>query len=63
VIGSFAPQSQPHEFQFPRHGWTTAPKGMMYRGKYNATDRFIDSDEVVHLEYSYQIEIVKNWRS
>jgi len=63
VIGSFAPQSQPHEFQFPRHGWNTAPKGMMYRGKYNATDRFIDSDDVVHLEYNYNIEIGKNWRS
>jgi Rho GDP-dissociation inhibitor len=63
VIGSFAPQSQPHEFHFPRHGWNTAPKGMMYRGRYNATDRFIDSDGVVHLEYNYHIEISKNWRS
>lgn len=62
VIGSFAPQSQPHEFQFPRHGWNTAPKGMMYRGRYSATDRFIDSDGVVHLEYNYSIEITKNWR-
>jgi len=62
VIGSFAPQSQPHEFQFPKYGWNTAPKGMMYRGKYNATDRFIDSDGVTHLEYSYSIEILKNWK-
>jgi hypothetical protein len=36
VLGSYAPQSYTHEFVFPRHDWSVAPSGMVYRGKYSA---------------------------
>ena len=35
VIGSFAPQTVPYTFEFPRYGFNNAPSGMMYRGSYN----------------------------
>uniref|UniRef100_A0A7S3JZ16 Rho GDP-dissociation inhibitor n=1 Tax=Aureoumbra lagunensis TaxID=44058 RepID=A0A7S3JZ16_9STRA len=59
MIGSYAPQSAPHVFEFPRHGWMDAPKGMMYRGNYTSQDKFVDSDGVTHLEYSYPLKITK----
>lgn len=59
MIGSYPPQSAPHVFEFPRHGWLDAPKGMMYRGSYTATDKFVDSDGVTHLEYTYPLKVVK----
>jgi len=59
VLGSYAPQTALHTFEFPRWGFNEAPKGMMYRGKYLATDKFIDSDKVCHLEYSYPVNIQK----
>jgi hypothetical protein len=34
VIGSFAPQTNPYEFEFPRYGFNNAPSGMMFRGTY-----------------------------
>ena len=59
VLGSYAPQTALHTFEFPRWGFNEAPKGMMYRGKYIATDKFIDTDKVCHLEYSYPVNITK----
>lgn len=62
VLGSYAPQSQPHVFEFPRRGFNEAPTGMMARGKYTCEDRFVDSDGVLHLEYSYPLTIAKGWQ-
>ncbi|KAJ8607182.1 hypothetical protein CTAYLR_007341 [Chrysophaeum taylorii] len=59
MIGSYPPQTAAHVFEFPRHGWMETPKGMMYRGSYTATDKFVDSDGVVHLEYSYPLKVGK----
>jgi len=59
VLGSYAPQTALHTFEFPRWGFNEAPKGMMYRGKYVATDKFVDSEKVCHLEYSYPVNITK----
>lgn len=59
MIGSYPPQSKPHIFEFPRNGWMDAPKGMMYRGKYVSSDKFVDSDGLVHLEYSYPLTVTK----
>jgi hypothetical protein len=55
-------QSQPHQFEFPRYGWNEAPTGMLSRGRYNAEDKFVDSDGVTHLEYSYPVVIARTWQ-
>ena len=36
-----------------------APSGMMMRGTYSATDKFVDTDGVKHLEYGYKVRITK----
>ncbi|GMI44300.1 hypothetical protein TrCOL_g11350 [Triparma columacea] len=59
VIGSFAPASDPYKFVFPRYGYNEAPAGMMYRGSYKATDKFVDSDGNLHLSYDYKVQITK----
>ena len=59
VIGSYAPQTEPHSFEFPRYDWLEAPKGMMYRGAYTASDKFVDGDGRTHLEYDYPVKVTK----
>lgn len=59
MIGSYPPATQPHVFEFPKWDYNEAPKGMMLRGKYRASNYFMDSDKVKHLEYEYQLNIVK----
>jgi Rho GDP-dissociation inhibitor len=61
MIGSYPPASVPHVFEFPRHYYQEAPKGMMFRGRYRALNQFIDSDSVNHLEFQYDINVTKNW--
>ncbi|GMH60244.1 hypothetical protein TrRE_jg8902, partial [Triparma retinervis] len=59
VIGSFAPATDPYKFVFPRYGFNYAPSGMMYRGSYKATDKFVDSDGNHHLSYDYKVQITR----
>ena len=59
VIGSFAPATEPYKFVFPRYGYNSAPSGMMYRGSYKATDKFVDSDGNMHLSYEYKVQITR----
>eukprot|EP01041_Mallomonas_annulata_P002104 gene2104-4109_t len=61
MIGSYPPSSTPHKFEFPKHGYMDAPKGMLYRGKYSSKNEFIDSDGVKHLEFDYELQIKKDW--
>ncbi|KAF0687117.1 Aste57867_21088 [Aphanomyces stellatus] len=53
VLGSYAPQSSTYEFVFPRHEWSEAPSGLLYRGKYSAECKFVDSDNAEHLCFQY----------
>jgi len=63
MIGSFAPQKEPHIITIPRNGWDEAPKGIVARGKYKANSKFVDDDGQVHLEYDYAFAIKKDWKS
>jgi Rho GDP-dissociation inhibitor len=59
VIGSYPPSSVPHVFDFPKWGFSEAPKGMMFRGKYKVRNSFVDSDKVKHLEFEYELNVIK----
>jgi Rho GDP-dissociation inhibitor len=61
MLGSFPPQKDYHEIVFPRHGWETAPSGLIARGKYTGKHRFVDDDGQCHLEYDYAFQIAKTW--
>jgi len=62
MLGSFGPQAKPHEVTFPRHGWEETPTGMISRGDYKATSKFIDDDKQCHLTYDYCFSIKKDWK-
>lgn len=61
MLGSFPPQKTYHEIVFPRHGWETAPSGMLARGNFSGKHRFVDDDGQCHLEYEYAFAIRKTW--
>lgn len=39
----------------------TAPSGMLARGHYNATSRFVDDDNETHLQFKWSFDIKKDW--
>ncbi|KAG9410645.1 hypothetical protein AC1031_018668 [Aphanomyces cochlioides] len=59
VLGSYAPQSFSYDFVFPRHEWSEAPSGMLYRGRYHGECKFVDSDDKEHLRFQYSFDIKK----
>ncbi|KFY79686.1 hypothetical protein V499_01331 [Pseudogymnoascus sp. VKM F-103] len=61
TLGSFGPQSKPHEVTFPRHGWEEAPSGMLSRGSYTSRHKFADDDSVVHAEWEMAFDIKSEW--
>lgn len=61
MLGSYPPQETCHEIVYPRHNWEEAPSGMISRGSYKSTIRFIDDDKVTHLQFDYSFSIKKDW--
>lgn len=61
MLGSYPPQEAPQEVVWPRHGWEEAPSGMLARGSYKSTIKFIDDDDVTHLQFDYGFSIKKDW--
>jgi len=62
MIGSYGPQKDSQIVVIPRIGWDEAPKGIVARGKYKATVKFVDDDNQVHLEFEYTFAIKKDWK-
>ena len=61
MLGSYPPQEAPQEVVWPRHGWEEAPSGMLARGSYKSTLKFIDDDDITHLQFDYGFSIKKDW--
>jgi len=61
VMGSFAPQAEPHEVTIPRKQWDETPSGMLLRGSYAGEIKLIDDDDQCHLEFKYSFKIEKDW--
>ena len=58
VLGSYAPQSEPHVVEYPKNGWYEAPMGFMMRSTYTAHCKFTNRDgSEVYLDYAYPIKI------
>ncbi|KAG4090844.1 immunoglobulin E-set [Neocallimastix lanati (nom. inval.)] len=58
MIGSFGPKLEPYEKTFPAE---VAPSGLISRGHYTVKSRFIDDDNVCHLEFEWSFDIKKDW--
>ena len=39
-----------------------APKGMLARGHYDAASKFVDDDNVTHLQFEWSFDIAKDWK-
>jgi len=61
MIGSYPPNTDDK----PEHAMTfepeTVPSGMMARGKYTVSSRFVDDDKKEYLKFDWVFEIKKDW--
>ncbi|PVV01303.1 hypothetical protein BB560_004283 [Smittium megazygosporum] len=58
MLGSYGPSETPYDKRFlPEE----APAGLLARGKYNVKSKFVDDDGIIHLEWSWVMEIKKDW--
>ncbi|KAJ2880049.1 rho GDP dissociation inhibitor, partial [Coemansia aciculifera] len=58
MCGSYGPKYETQEKRFPV---AVAPSGMMARGVYAIRSKFVDDDGVVHLDWTWKLEIKKDW--
>ncbi|KAF7642702.1 hypothetical protein LDENG_00252810, partial [Lucifuga dentata] len=58
MVGSYGPRQEQQEFV---GGVLQAPAGVMSRGEYQIKSRFIDDDKHVHLEWTWKLNIAKDW--
>ncbi|CAG8711020.1 14198_t:CDS:2 [Acaulospora morrowiae] len=50
MIGSYGPSDEPYEKKFLLE---EAPSGLLARGHYDAKSKFVDDDNVTHIEWSW----------
>ncbi|KXN68312.1 E set domain-containing protein [Conidiobolus coronatus NRRL 28638] len=58
MLGSYGPNAEAYEKKF---GLEEAPSGMLQRGSYSIKSKFVDDDNVAHLEWDWILEIKKDW--
>ncbi|KAI8580160.1 hypothetical protein K450DRAFT_238457 [Umbelopsis ramanniana AG] len=58
MIGSYGPNAEPYEKKFQTE---EAPSGMLARGHYEAKSKFVDDDNVTHMEWNWSFDIKKDW--
>ncbi|PSK38414.1 hypothetical protein C7M61_002977 [Candidozyma pseudohaemuli] len=58
-LGSYAPNTKDKPYYEKSLGATEAPSGMLARGSYLATTKFVDDDKTVHLTFPWSFQITK----
>ncbi|KAJ3285028.1 hypothetical protein HK104_009666 [Borealophlyctis nickersoniae] len=58
MVGSYGPSPEAYEKKFLSED---APSGLMARGHYTVKSKFIDDDNVTHLEWDWSFDIKKDW--
>ena len=61
MIGSFSPNTTEKPEYEAKFETETAPSGMIARGHYNASSKFVDDDGVTHLKFEWSFDIKKDW--
>ncbi|KAL9052948.1 MAG: hypothetical protein Q9162_005065 [Coniocarpon cinnabarinum] len=61
MIGSYSPNTTDKPFHEKKLEAETAPSGMIARGKYTASSKFVDDDGNTHLAFNWSFEIKKDW--
>ncbi|CAD8127660.1 unnamed protein product [Paramecium sonneborni] len=58
MVGSFAPKKHMQIYDMESQ---IAPSGFLSRGNYKGKLMFVDGDGIVHMQFDYYFEIVKDW--
>ncbi|WPK24384.1 hypothetical protein PUMCH_001657 [Australozyma saopauloensis] len=58
-MGSYVPNTLEKPYYEKSLGATEAPSGIISRGLYSATTKFMDDDKTVHLEFPWSLQITK----
>ena len=58
VLGCFAPNKAEHVVLLSIQ---EAPSGFFYRGAYHGKSMFVDGDGQIHLMFTYNFRIMKEW--
>jgi len=63
MLGTYPPKNEFQHVLVPDNSkhWAEAPSGMLARGEYSAKMKFVDDDDVNHLEFDYAIKIAKDY--
>jgi Rho GDP-dissociation inhibitor len=61
MIGSYSPSTKEKPEYEKKFEPETAPSGMLARGHYNAKSKFVDDDNVTHLQFEWSFDIKKDW--
>ncbi|CAI7603255.1 unnamed protein product [Penicillium bialowiezense] len=61
MLGSYAPNTNVKPLYEKIFNEEEAPSGMIARGHYNATSKFVDDDEHTHLLFEWAFDIAKDW--
>ncbi|KAK2746320.1 hypothetical protein FQN57_003201 [Myotisia sp. PD_48] len=61
IQGSYAPSTTDRPVYEKKFIEEEAPSGMLARGSYNATSRFVDDDDHDHLRFDWSFVIAKDW--
>ncbi|KAF2672412.1 rho-gdp dissociation inhibitor [Microthyrium microscopicum] len=61
MIGSFSPNTSDKPHYEKKFAPEDAPSGMLVRGHYKATSKFVDDDNVTHLQFEWSFDIKKDW--
>ncbi|KAL6710078.1 rho GDP dissociation inhibitor [Coniothyrium glycines] len=62
MMGSYGPSTEEKPFYEKKFEPETAPSGMLGRGKYQAVSKFVDDDNVTHLQFDWSFDITKDWQ-
>jgi len=61
MLGSYSPNTTEKPTYEKKFQEVEAPSGMLARGTYSASSRFVDDDDKIHLQFEWTFEISKNW--
>ncbi|KAJ5397807.1 Rho GDP-dissociation inhibitor [Penicillium cosmopolitanum] len=61
MLGSYAPSTTVKPIYEKQFQEEEAPSGMIARGHYNATSRFVDDDDHTFLQFEWSFDITKDW--
>jgi len=62
MIGSYGPNTTDKPEYEKKFEAETAPSGMLARGHYKATSKFVDDDDKNHLQFNWSFDITKDWK-